>query len=154
MRKKRTDISAALIELHKAQNLAIQTGYKKGEALSYMVEGGIYQQIAAILVTEKKYDSAISNYIQSLLVFEKFRKIEDIVNIKYNSGYIRLKMSQTAAVDKLFNEALVLSKKNGYLYGEKKALHYIRVAALNRSDWRTAEKYILQSLAIDQTINY
>ena len=63
-------------------------------------------------------------------------------------------MSQTAAVDKLFNEALVLSKKNGYLYGEKKALHYIRVAALNRSDWRTAEKYILQSLAIDQTINY
>lgn len=184
--KKRTNISEALIDLYKAQNLAIQLGYKKGEAISYMYEAGIYQQqgflkraivdsyealeifrsikdtfniakvnqqLAASLVSDKKYDSAIAVFNKSLQVYEKYNKNEDIINIKNNLGQIRLELYQMNAALRLFNEALELSRKIGYRYGEKKALHNLGLAEIQRSRIGKAEQYFKKSLAIDEAMN-
>lgn len=184
--KKRTNISEALIDLYKAQNLAIQLGYKKGEAISYMYEAGIYQQqgflkraivdsyealeifrsikdtfniakvnqqLAASLVSDKKYDSAIAVFNKSLQVYEKYNKNEDIINIKNNLGQIRLDLYQMNAALRLFNEALELSRKIGYRYGEKKALHNLGLAEIQRSRIGKAEQYFKKSLAIDEAMN-
>ncbi|MBH2004177.1 MAG: tetratricopeptide repeat-containing sensor histidine kinase [Sphingobacteriia bacterium] len=184
--KKRTNISEALVDLYKAQNLAIQLGYKKGEAISYMYEAGIYQQqgflkraivdsyealeifrsikdtfniakvnqqLAASLVSDKKYDSAIAVFNKSLQVYEKYNKNEDIINIKNNLGQIRLELYQMSAALRLFNEALELSRKIGYRYGEKKALHNLGLAEIQRSHIGKAEQYFKKSLAIDEAMN-
>ncbi|MBL7761378.1 MAG: tetratricopeptide repeat-containing sensor histidine kinase [Sediminibacterium sp.] len=184
--KKRTNISDALIDLYRAQNLAIQLGYKRGEAISYMYEAGIYQQqgflkraivdsyqaleifrsikdtfniarinqqLAASLVSDKKYDSAIAVFNKSLLVYEKYSKNEDIINIKNNLGLIRLELFQTNAAVRLFQEALELSKKIGYRYGEKKALHNLGLAELKLAHAAKAEQYFKASLAIDEEMN-
>lgn len=184
--KKRTNISDALIDLYRAQNLAIQLGYKRGEAISYMYEAGIYQQqgflkraivdsyqaleifrsikdtfniarinqqLAASLVSDKKYDSAIAVFNKSLLVYEKYSKNEDIINIKNNLGLIRLELFQTNAAVRLFQEALELSKKIGYRYGEKKALHNLGLAELKLAHTAKAEQYFKASLAIDEEMN-
>lgn len=184
--KKRTNISDALIDLYRAQNLAIQLGYKRGEAISYMYEAGIYQQqgflkraivdsyqaleifrsikdtfniarinqqLAASLVSDKKYDSAIAVFNKSLLVYEKYSKNEDIINIKNNLGQIRLELFQTNAAVRLFQEALELSKKIGYRYGEKKALHNLGLAELKLAHTAKAEQYFKASLAIDEEMN-
>ncbi len=184
--KKRTNISDALIDLYRAQNLAIQLSYKRGEAISYMYEAGIYQQqgflkraivdsyqaleifrsikdtfniarinqqLAASLVSDKKYDSAIAVFNKSLLVYEKYSKNEDIINIKNNLGLIRLELFQTNAAVRLFQEALELSKKIGYRYGEKKALHNLGLAELKLAHTAKAEQYFKASLAIDEEMN-
>lgn len=183
--KKRTNISDALIDLYKAQNLAIQLGYKKGEAISYMYEAGIYQQqgflkraivdsyqaleiflsikdtfniakvnqqLAASLVSDKKYDSAITVFNKSLQVYEKYKKNEDIINIKNNLGQIRLELYQMNAAVRLFQEALDLSKKIGYRYGEKKALHNLGLAEMQLSHSAKAEQFFKESLAIDEAM--
>jgi len=183
--KKRTNISDALIDLYKAQNLAIQLGYKKGEAISYMYEAGIYQQqgflkraivdsyealeifrtikdtfniakvnqqLAASLVSDKKYDSAITVFNKSLQVYEKYNKSEDIINIKNNLGQIRLDLYQMNAAVRLFQEALERSRKIGYRYGEKKALHNLGLAEMQLSHMAKAERLFKESLAIDEAM--
>jgi len=181
--KKRTDISAALNELHKAQNLAIQLGYKKGEAISYMYEAGMYQQqgftkrsvtdfykaleifvilsdtfnvakieqqIALSLVSEKKYDSAITIFKQSLSVYEKYSRYEEIVNVKNHIGQIQIKQKKVNDALGILNNALQLSEKIGYQYGQKKALHNIGLAEKERMNWERATQFFQASLALDE----
>lgn len=184
--KKRTDISAALIELHKAQNLAIQLGYKKGEAISYMYEAGMYQQqgfskrsvgefykalelfislrdtfniakieqqIALSLVSAKKYDSALTIFKKSLGVYEKYNKREEIVNVKNHIGQIQIKQQKLNDAISILNNALELSKTIGYKYGEKKSLHNIGLAEIERMNWARAAQFFQASLALDVEMN-
>ena len=68
---KRSDISKALNLLIIAQNTAKQIDYKKGQAVAYMYEGGIFQQQGFI-------KRALSDFYLSLDIF---RRIKDTFNI-------------------------------------------------------------------------
>ena len=68
---KRSDISKALNLLIIAQNTAKQLDYKKGQAIAYMYEGGIFQQQGFI-------KRALSDFYLSLDIF---KRIKDTFNI-------------------------------------------------------------------------
>jgi len=68
---KRSDISKALNLLIIAQNTAKQIDYKKGQAIAYMYEGGIFQQQGFI-------KRALSDFYLSLDIF---KRIKDTFNI-------------------------------------------------------------------------
>jgi two-component system, sensor histidine kinase and response regulator len=68
---KRSNVSAALNLLYQSQYLASQTSYKKGLAISYMYEAGIYQQQAF----SKR---AQANYYQA---YDLFRNLKDTFNM-------------------------------------------------------------------------
>ncbi len=184
--KKRTDISAALIELHKAQNLAIQTGYKKGEAISYMYEAGMYQQqgfskrsvadfykalgifttirdtfniakieqqIALSLVSNKKYDSAITIFKKSLAVYIQYNKKEEIVNVQNHIAQILIKQNKIKDALFILKNSLNVSKQMNYVYGEKKALFNSGLAEKKQLNLEKAAQYFKASLALDEKMN-
>jgi two-component system, sensor histidine kinase and response regulator len=183
---KRSNVSAALSLLYQAQYLASQTAYKKGLAISYMYEAGIYQQqafskraqanyyqaydlfrnlkdtfnmarinqqIAELVLLEGFKDSALQIYMSSLVVFEKLKKVEGVINVKNSIGLILLKQKQTAKGEKYFNEALSESRIIKYTYGEKKALQNLGLAATQRDDFKTAIQYFKSSLKLDSLLS-
>ncbi|MBA4257885.1 MAG: hypothetical protein C0446_01895 [Chitinophaga sp.] len=183
---KRSDISKALNLLIIAQNTAKQIDYKKGQAVAYMYEGGIFQQqgfvkralsdfylsldifrrikdtfniakvsqqIAGSLILESKYDSASAIYKESLEVFKKYDKQEEVVNIKNSLGLIQLYKGKPDSAVILFNQALNTSKLIKYDYGEKKALYHLGKLALEGKNLELATSFFYASISIDRKLN-
>lgn len=183
---KRSDISKALNLLIIAQNTAKQIDYKKGQAVAYMYEGGIFQQqgfvkralsdfylsldifrrikdtfniakvsqqIAGSLILESKYDSASAIYKESLEVFKKYDKQDEVVNIKNSLGLIQLYKGKPDSAVILFNQALNTSKLIKYDYGEKKALYHLGKLALEGKNLELATSFFYASISIDRKLN-
>ncbi|HJV19117.1 MAG TPA: tetratricopeptide repeat-containing sensor histidine kinase [Sediminibacterium sp.] len=100
--KKRTNISEALVDLYKAQNLAIQLSYKKGEAISYMYEAGIYQQQGFL-------KRAIVDSYEAL---EIFSSIKDT----FNMAKVNQQLASSLVSDKKYDSAIVVFNKSLQVY--------------------------------------
>lgn len=183
---KRSDISKALNLLIIAQNTAKQIDYKKGLAIAYMYEGGIYQQqgfdkraqsdfylsldifkrtkdtfniakvsqqIAGSLLSEGKYDTALTVFDECLVVYNRYNKQEEVVNVLNSIGLIQLNRNKPDSAVILFNQALNTSKKIKYAYGEKKALYHLGKLALDGKNLELASSFFYASMEFDRKIN-
>ncbi len=113
----------------------------------------VNQLIAYSFLTTGKYDSAKVVYDSSLVVYEKLKKGEEIINVNNSIGFVLLKMKQIKEAEQFFEKALLFSKNIGYKYGLKKALYYLGLAKEQAGFDYLANDYFNQSLAIDKAIN-
>lgn len=183
--QKRSDVAKALNNLFNAENLAIAANYQKGLALTYLYEGGIFnqigyekralstyykaqqifkaikdtlnnarvgQQIALALQLSGKKDEAISLYNESLRVFIDLDNKQEIANIKNSLGMIATEVKELNEAEQLFKDALSISIKNNYVYGEKKSYYNLGLLEELRHNYRNAESYYRKSLAKDSLI--
>ena len=153
---KRSDISKALNLLIIAQNTATQIDYKKGLAVAYLYEGGIYQQqgftkraltdfylsldifkrikdtfniakvsqqIAGSLLLEGKYDTAVTVFNESLKVYNRFNKQEEVVNVK--TALVLFNCIEISLIQRLFyliKHWLPVSKSNMFMVKRKRSI--------------------------------
>jgi two-component system sensor histidine kinase/response regulator len=98
-RQKRFDVALALNNLFNAENLAVASNYQKGLAMTYLFEGGIFNQIG--------YDKrALSTYYRAL---QLFRNLKDTLNIAKVSQQIALSLQMDGKMDEaidLYNQSL------------------------------------------------
>lgn len=98
-RQKRFDVAGALNNLFNAENLAVAANYQKGLAITYLYEGGIFNQIGY----EKR---ALSTYYRAL---QLFRTLKDTLNIAKTSQQIALALQSDGKMDEaidLYNQSL------------------------------------------------
>lgn len=98
-KQKRFDVAAALNNLFNAENLAISANYQKGLAVTYLYEGGIFNQIG--------YDKrALSTYYRAM---QLFRALKDTLNIAKTGQQIALSLQTDGKLDEaidLYNQSL------------------------------------------------
>ncbi len=111
------------------------------------------QQIALSLQRDGKPEEAMVLYNESLLVFTQLNKQEDIVNIKNAVGLIQLSRQRFTEAEKQFTEALVIARKIGYLYGEKKVYYNYGLLETKLGNLANAEMNFRISLSKDRSIN-
>lgn len=113
----------------------------------------VNQQIAGTLLLEGRYDTAILVYDECLVVYNRYNKQDEVVNIKNSLGLIQLKRNKLDSAVILFNQALNTSRKIKYGYGEKKALYHLGKLALEGKNLDLATSFFYASMEIDRRIN-
>ncbi len=113
----------------------------------------VNQQIANSLLTEGKIEDAASVFEESLNIYVKNDKQEEVINVKNSLGLVQLKKGEINSAHQLFKEALQTSQLIHYQYGEKKALYHLGLTALNNNLLDSAEQFFYAAFTIDQNIN-
>ena len=100
---KKSNVWDALEKLYKAQNKAQLTGYKKGLAISYMYEAGIYQQRGFSKRAQADYYKAL----------DLFRTLKDTLNLAKINQQLGKIISDEGLVDSalsIYNDCLYTFK--------------------------------------------
>ena len=104
--QKRTNVAASLNNLFVAENLATTIPYKKGLAIAYLYEAGIFHQIGY----EKK---ALSIYFKALQIFQSENDAFNIAKAQKEIAAAYHDEGKTAEAIQLYNESLsVYTKMN------------------------------------------
>ncbi len=111
------------------------------------------QQIGLSLQADSKWQEALDVYDESLRVYMLLNKAEYIVNVKNAIGFVNLSMNNLSLAEQQFTEALVLARKNGYAYGEKKVYYHFGLLEEKKGNLREAEMNFRISLAKDLANN-
>ena len=146
-KEKEYDAAKALNNLFNAENLAVSANYKKGLAINYLYQGGIYQQSG--------YDKrALSIYYKSL---QNFKDLKDTFYIAFTSQQIGLSLKQDGKLDeavRLYNESLkvyILLDRKEDIINIKNSLGAIELD-LNRTE--KAEQYFKDAMASSVALKY
>ena len=107
------------------------------------------QQIALSLQEDGKTEEAMQLYNESLNVYSALNKQKDIANIKNSLGQVELDRLQLNKAEKYFKEALAISLKEVYVYGEKKAYYNLGLLEEQRKNFTAAETFYQISLSKD-----
>lgn len=107
------------------------------------------QQIALSLQEDGKIEEAMQLYNESLNVYSALNKQKDIANIKNSLGQVELDRQQLNKAEKYFKEALAISLKEVYVYGEKKAYYNLGLLEEQRKNFTAAETFYQISLSKD-----
>lgn len=101
---KRSDISKALNLLIIAQNTAKQIDYKKGQAVAYMYEGGIFQQQGFI-------KRALSDFYLSLDIFKRIKDTFNIAKVSQQIAGSLVLESKYDSASTIYKECLEVFNK-------------------------------------------
>ncbi|MFY8025611.1 MAG: tetratricopeptide repeat-containing sensor histidine kinase [Sediminibacterium sp.] len=101
---KRSDISKALNLLIIAQNTAKQIDYKKGQAVAYMYEGGIFQQQGFI-------KRALSDFYLSLDIFKRIKDTFNIAKVSQQIAGSLILESKYDSASAIYKECLKVFSK-------------------------------------------
>ncbi len=145
--QKRFDVAKALTNLFNAENLAIAANYRKGLALTYLYEGGIFHQMGHDI-------KALSIYYKAL---QAFKILKDTLNAARVSQQIALSLQLSGKKDEaidLYNETLRV-----YIdMGDKKEIANIKnsmgILAIDMKALVDAEQLFKDALAISISEGY
>ncbi len=144
---KRSDISKALNLLIIAQNTAQQIDYKKGLALAYLYEGGIYQQ-------QGFNKRALTDYYLSLDIFKRTKDTLNLTKVTQQIGNALLLEGRYDTAATVFKECLGIFKqynKEDEIVNVKNSLGLIQ---LYRKKTDSAVILFNQALVTSKKINY
>jgi tetratricopeptide (TPR) repeat protein len=143
-----------------------QIGYEKKALSIYFKALQIFQskkdvfnmaraqkEIAAAYHAEGKTAEAMQLYNESLAVYGKMNKPNEIANIKNSIGLVEMDLGKYSSAENDFQQALRTSIEEKYVYGEKKSYYNLGLLSLKKNDLSKAEQYFNQSLAKDKILN-
>ncbi|MCC9166272.1 tetratricopeptide repeat-containing sensor histidine kinase [Pontibacter harenae] len=144
---KRHDVEQALSLLNEASRLAVSSGYKKGEAINYLYEAGIYQQFG--------YDrKALPLFYKSLDLSKQINDTFNIARANQQIGNALIEANDFTEAEKVFKEAMknyVVLKKRDDIVNTKNSLGLIK---LEQEELLSAERYFTEALKESEQINY
>ncbi len=111
------------------------------------------QQIATALQASGKVKEAEIIYNQAMTDYKRLKKDDEVVNTKNSLGSIDLQQKDFVSAHNLFKEALDLSRKINYKYGEKKSLYYLGLLNREKGDWDEAARLLNASLVLDEQMH-
>ncbi len=111
------------------------------------------QQIAAALKEDGKLKEAEDIYLETLQVYQKMGKQDEVVNIKNNLALVDIDLKEWDEAYSGLTEALELSKKINYRYGEKKANYNLGIFFLAQNTLPTARTFFTKALLDDEDGN-
>lgn len=144
---KRQDVSAALGLLHKALTLSLQHQYRKGEAINYLYEGGIYQQ--------KGYAKrALYLFFQSVEISKQLKDTFNIARANHQIANAYRDADRLPEAEVLYKEALgqFMALKQGKDVINIK--NNLALVLLDRGRYSEAEKYLQEALAESKASRY
>ncbi len=144
---KRQDIDQALNLLHGALLLAQKHAYKKGEAISYLYEAGIYQQNGYA-------KRALSLYYKSLQISQVAKDTFNIARAKQQIATALKDAQKLAEAEELYEETLenyIALQQWNDVVNVKNNLGLVELAEKEFAD---AEAYFTQALQESQKRNY
>ena len=110
-------------------------------------------QIAAALKENNDFDAAEKLYKESLLIFKKLNKPQEVININNSIGQLYISKKKYAEAKEYFDDALAESIAIKYVYGEKKSYQNLGFIELNNKNIDKAEAYFLKAKTIDEEQN-
>ncbi len=113
----------------------------------------INNQLAGYYAEEGKLDEALRMSSESLEISIRKGNKKEIANIKNSIGLIETKRKNYPRAESLLKEALQISLKEKYVYGQKKAFYNLGLLARVKNDTTTARAYFENSLSLDMLLN-
>ena len=113
----------------------------------------INNQLAGYYAEEGKLDDALRISTESLEISIRKGNKKEIANIKNSIGLIETKRKNYPRAEVLLKEALQISLKDKYVYGQKKAFYNLGLLARVKNDTATARAYFQNSLSLDMLLN-
>ena len=113
----------------------------------------INNQLAGYYADEGKLDEALRMSTESLEISIRKGNKKEIANIKNSIGLIETKRKNYPRAESLLKEALQISLKEKYVYGQKKAFYNLGLLARVKNDTATARAYFQNSLSLDMLMN-
>jgi two-component system, sensor histidine kinase and response regulator len=110
-------------------------------------------QLASYFAEEGKLDEALKLDNESLEISLRKGNKKEVANIKNSIGLIETKKKNYSRAEALLKEALQISLKEKYIYGQKKAFYNLGLLARVKNDTATARAYFQNSLSLDMLLN-
>ncbi|HQS55614.1 MAG: hypothetical protein B7Y15_04355 [Bacteroidetes bacterium 24-39-8] len=110
-------------------------------------------QLASYFAEEGKLDEALKLDNESLEISLRKGNKKEVANIKNSIGLIEIKRKNYPKAESLLKEALQISVKEKYIYGQKKAFYNLGLLARVKNDTATARAYFQNSLSLDMLLN-
>ncbi len=110
-------------------------------------------QLANYFAEEGKLDEALMLDMESLEISTRKGNKKEIANIKNSIGLIETKRRHYSRAESILKEALQISLKEKYIYGQKKAFYNLGLLARVKNDTATARAYFQNSLSLDMLLN-
>lgn len=110
-------------------------------------------QLANYFAEEGKLDEALKLDTESLEISIRKGNKKEIANIKNSIGLIETKRKNYTRAESILKEALQISLKEKYIYGQKKAFYNLGLLARVKNDTATARSYFQNSLSLDMLLN-
>lgn len=110
-------------------------------------------QLANYFAEEGKLDEALKLDNESLEISIRKGNKKEIANIKNSIGLIETKRKNYSKAESILKEALQISLKEKYIYGQKKAFYNLGLLARVKNDTATARAYFQNSLSLDMLLN-
>lgn len=110
-------------------------------------------QIASSLAAEGKNEEALRLYNSCLQESLTKGPAKEVANIKNSIGLISLKQNDYKKAETFFREALEVSLKEKFVYGQKKSFYNLGLLARAKKDTAVARSFFYNSLTLDQLIS-
>lgn len=140
------DTDSTIYFAKKANRIAKNKNYSKGEALSFSSLGKVYAY-------NSNYDSALLFLNKSLLIYEKNKKTDDIIKLKTRKALVFMMQLKYDLALNSFLKALDLAEETNNLEKKRALINNLSVLYYNIEEFNKSYKYAKEALKISIEIN-